>query len=71
MDIKITTIICIALILAIVTWIGYYTNWLIHGIIVMTQIDFALQQKKRDNNSSKLLQRKARLGMQRRNRLWT
>lgn len=33
MDIKITAIICIALVLITVTWIGYYTNWLIHVIV--------------------------------------
>lgn len=33
MDIKITAIVCIALILITITWIGYYTNWLIHVII--------------------------------------
>lgn len=33
MDIKITAIVCIALVLVIVPWIGYYTNWLIHGIV--------------------------------------
>lgn len=35
MDIKITAIICIALILVAVTWIGYYTNWLIHVIVTI------------------------------------
>ena len=33
MDIKITAIVCIALILITITWIGYYTNWFIHGIV--------------------------------------
>ncbi len=35
MDIKITAIVCIALILVTVTWIGYYTNWLIHVIVTL------------------------------------
>lgn len=35
MDIKITAIVCIALVLIIVTWIGYYTNWFIHGIVTL------------------------------------
>lgn len=35
MDIKITAIVCIALVLVIVTWIGYYTNWLIHVIVTL------------------------------------
>lgn len=35
MDIKITAIVCIALILTTVTWIGYYTNWLIHVIVTI------------------------------------
>lgn len=35
MNIKITTIICIALVLVIVTWVGYYTNWLIHVIVTL------------------------------------
>ena len=35
MDIKITAIVCIALVLITVTWIGYYTNWLIHVIVTM------------------------------------
>lgn len=33
MDIKITAIVCITLVLITVTWIGYYTNWLIHVIV--------------------------------------
>lgn len=33
MDIRITAIVCIALVLITVTWIGYYTNWLIHVIV--------------------------------------
>lgn len=35
MDIKITAIVCIALVLVIVTWIGCYTNWLIHVIVTL------------------------------------
>ena len=35
MDIKITAIVCIALVLVTVTWIGYYTNWLIHVIVAI------------------------------------
>ena len=35
MDIKITAIVCIALILITITWIGYYTNWLIHVIVTL------------------------------------
>lgn len=35
MDIKITAIVCIALVLVIVTWIGYYNNWLIHVIVTL------------------------------------
>lgn len=35
MDIKITAIVFIALVLVIVTWIGYYTNWLIHVIVTL------------------------------------
>lgn len=35
MGIKITAIVCIALILATVTWIGYYTNWLVHVIVTL------------------------------------
>lgn len=35
MNIKITAIVCIALILVTVTWIGYYTNWLIHVIVTL------------------------------------
>lgn len=35
MDIKITAIVCTALVLVIVTWIGYYTNWLIHIIVTL------------------------------------
>ena len=35
MDIKITAIICIALVMITVTWIGYYTNWLIHVIVTL------------------------------------
>lgn len=35
MDIKITAIICVALILVTVTWIGYYTNWLIHVTVTL------------------------------------
>lgn len=35
MDIKITAIICIVLILVTVTWVGYYTNWLIHVIVTL------------------------------------
>ena len=35
MDIKITAIVCIALVLITVTWIGYYTNWLIHVIVII------------------------------------
>lgn len=35
MDIKITAIVCIALVLITVTWIGYYTNWLIHVIVTL------------------------------------
>lgn len=35
MDIKITAIVCIALVLVIVAWIGYYTNWLIHVIVIL------------------------------------
>lgn len=35
MDIKIITIVCIALVLITVTWIGYYTNWLIHVIVTI------------------------------------
>lgn len=35
MDIKITAIVYIALILITVTWIGYYTNWLIHVIVTI------------------------------------
>ncbi len=35
MDIKITVIVCIALVLVIVTWIDYYTNWLIHVIVTL------------------------------------
>lgn len=35
MDIKITAIVCIALVLVTVTWIGYYTNWLIHVIVTL------------------------------------
>lgn len=35
MDIKITAIVCIALILVTVAWIGYYTNWLIHVIVTL------------------------------------
>lgn len=37
MDIKITAIVCIALVLVLVTvtWIGYYTNWLIHVIVTL------------------------------------
>lgn len=34
MDIKITAIVCIALVLVTVTWIGYYTNWLVHVIVI-------------------------------------
>lgn len=33
MDIRITAIVCIALVLITVTWVGYYTNWLIHVIV--------------------------------------
>lgn len=35
MDIKITAIVYIALVLIAVTWIGYYTNWLIHVIVTL------------------------------------
>lgn len=35
MDIKITAIVCIALILITITWIGYYTNWLVHVIVTL------------------------------------
>lgn len=35
MDIKITTIVCIALVLISITWIGYYTNWLVHVIVTL------------------------------------
>lgn len=35
MDINITAIVCIALVLVIVIWIGYYTNWLIHVIVTL------------------------------------
>lgn len=35
MGIKITAIVCIALILITITWIGYYTNWLIHVIVTL------------------------------------
>ena len=35
MDIKITAIVCIALVLVTITWIGYYTNWLIHVIVTL------------------------------------
>lgn len=35
MDIKITAIVCIALVLVTGTWIGYYTNWLIHVIVTL------------------------------------
>lgn len=35
MDIKITAIVCIALVLIAVTWIGYYTNWFIHVIVTI------------------------------------
>lgn len=35
MDIKITAIVCITLILITITWIGYYTNWLIHVIVTI------------------------------------
>lgn len=35
MDIKITAIVCIALILITITWIDYYTNWLIHVIVTL------------------------------------
>lgn len=35
MDIKITAIVCIALILITITWIGYYTNWFIHVIVTL------------------------------------
>ncbi len=35
MDIKITAIVCIALILITITWIGYYTNCLIHVIVTL------------------------------------
>lgn len=35
MDIKITAIVCIALVLITITWIGYYTNWLIHVIVTI------------------------------------
>lgn len=35
MDIKTTAIVCIALLLITVTWIGYYTNWLIHVIVTL------------------------------------
>lgn len=35
MDIKITAIVCIALVLITVTWIGYYINWLIHVIVTL------------------------------------
>lgn len=35
MDIKITAIVCIALILITITWIGYYTNWLVYVIVTL------------------------------------
>lgn len=35
MDIKITAIVCIALVLITATWIGYYTNWLIHVAVTI------------------------------------
>lgn len=35
MDIKITAIVCIALVLITITWIDYYTNWLIHVIVTL------------------------------------
>lgn len=35
MDIKITAIVCIALVLVTVTWIGYYINWLVHIIVTL------------------------------------
>lgn len=35
MDIKIIAIVCIALILITITWIGYYTNWLVHVIVTL------------------------------------
>ena len=35
MDIKITAIVYIALVLVIVTWIGYYTNWFIRVIVTL------------------------------------
>lgn len=35
MDIKITAIVCIALILITITWIGYYTNWPVHVIVTL------------------------------------
>lgn len=33
MDIKITAIVCIALVLITVIWVGYYTNWFIYIIV--------------------------------------
>lgn len=35
MDIKITAIVCISLVLVTLTWIGYYTNWLVHVIVTL------------------------------------
>nr|DAU16138.1 MAG TPA: hypothetical protein [Caudoviricetes sp.] len=35
MDIKITAIVCIALVLVTGTWIGYYTNWFIRVIVTL------------------------------------
>lgn len=35
MNIKITAIVCIVLVLVTITWIGYYTNWLIHVIVTL------------------------------------
>lgn len=35
MDIKIAAIVCIALVLITVTWIGYYTNWFIPIMVTL------------------------------------
>lgn len=35
MDIKITAIVCTVLVLVTVTWVSYYTNWLIHVIVTL------------------------------------
>lgn len=34
MDMKILFILFIALLLIISTWLGYYTNWFIHNVVI-------------------------------------